>query len=241
MNKEYTYMDGKVVVKNEKGVNSLIEYQDNIEEILIKENLIEIMEEKQKKLINDIEISEKNKVSKGWKYFSTFLPVIAGIILPPLFNLSFGLSYLNCSILDTIKLTLIEMVSLSAILTPLSMRKLGVYEQAEKHEKGLISQLYFLESQMEKEKESLQKLKENKTQNKCNNFETTKVNDKEVSKKLSNTLDAYYDFGYNEEKYSQYYQDGILEKKLSKFYNEAEIGCAKKYIEDKGRVLVKTK
>lgn len=51
MNKEYTYIDGKVIVRDSKGNQKQSEYYDNLEDVLIQENIIEKMESK----INEID------------------------------------------------------------------------------------------------------------------------------------------------------------------------------------------
>lgn len=43
MNKEYIYIDGKVIVEDENGNKNVMQYNDKIEEILIQENLMETM------------------------------------------------------------------------------------------------------------------------------------------------------------------------------------------------------
>ncbi len=43
MNKGYVYKDGKVLIIDENGKQKETEYYDNLDEILIKENLIEEM------------------------------------------------------------------------------------------------------------------------------------------------------------------------------------------------------
>lgn len=46
MNKEYTYIDGKVIISYENGKKTPVDYYDNLDEILIQENLIETIENK---------------------------------------------------------------------------------------------------------------------------------------------------------------------------------------------------
>ena len=46
MNKEYIYIQGKVIVKDENGTQTSLEYYDNLDKVLIQENLIESMEDK---------------------------------------------------------------------------------------------------------------------------------------------------------------------------------------------------
>ena len=46
MNKEYTYINGKVIISDENGNKTQSEYYDNLDEVLVKENIIETMEDK---------------------------------------------------------------------------------------------------------------------------------------------------------------------------------------------------
>ena len=46
MNKEYTYIDGKVIVEDTEGNKKQVEYSDKLDEILVQENLIENMEDR---------------------------------------------------------------------------------------------------------------------------------------------------------------------------------------------------
>ena len=38
MNKEYTYIDGKAIIKDENGNQTPTEYYDNLDEVLVQEN-----------------------------------------------------------------------------------------------------------------------------------------------------------------------------------------------------------
>ena len=50
MNKEYVYKDGKVLVIDENGNQKILDYYDNLDDVLIQENLIETMQNKEQKL-----------------------------------------------------------------------------------------------------------------------------------------------------------------------------------------------
>ena len=43
MNKEYTYFNGKAIIRNENGNQPPIEYYDNLDAVLVQENVIETM------------------------------------------------------------------------------------------------------------------------------------------------------------------------------------------------------
>lgn len=55
MNKNYIINDGKVIVIDEDGNNKIVEYTDNINEVLAQENLVEYIE-------NEINKYEYNKI-----------------------------------------------------------------------------------------------------------------------------------------------------------------------------------
>lgn len=59
MNKEYTYLDGKAIISDENGKQSLIEYFDNLDYILVQENIIETMENRIAKLEKDSQLYKK--------------------------------------------------------------------------------------------------------------------------------------------------------------------------------------
>ena len=65
------------------------------------------------------------------------------------------------------------------------------------------------------------------------------VNDKQQLEALRSYLELYYVLGYDEKKLSRLYQQGRLDEKLQNYYDETEIELAKKYLEEKGPVLVK--
>ena len=58
MNKEYTYIDGKVIISDENDKKTQSEYYDNLDKVLIQENLIETREGK---------IQELESVSEYYK------------------------------------------------------------------------------------------------------------------------------------------------------------------------------
>ena len=54
MNREYTYVDDKVIIRDENGNQRVVEYCDNLNEILIQENLLEEIENQPKYRLNQI-------------------------------------------------------------------------------------------------------------------------------------------------------------------------------------------
>ena len=116
------------------------------------------------------------------------------------------------------------------------------YKKSIKKEKGINNELEFLKKQLVIEKENLDELKKDKTRNKENEeFRVVKVDDLEVLKILESWLNLYYDLGYDGEKYYKYYLQGKLDDKLGEYYNKTGINAAKRYLEEKGPTLVKSK
>ena len=88
MNKEYTYLDGKVIVEDENGKKRVTEYSDKLDEILVQENLIEVMENKlsevDKKIQNNDERLKRKKNSKTNPH--QLNPIVDSFPTPPLID-----------------------------------------------------------------------------------------------------------------------------------------------------------
>lgn len=246
MNKEYTYIDGKVIISDENDNKTQSDYYDNLDEVLVQENIIETMEGK---------IQELEKESKSYKKYNRkhYIPVIFPMVVlmstigaPIMFNLLTGTNsfatYVD-TIFGTISQALATSIPMSICFLPLGagieLTMYKDYKTSLKIEKGINSELDFLKKQIEKEKECLEGLKQESTRDKeKTDFRTVKVDDLQQLKALRSYLDFYFDLGYNGEKYYQYYQDGQLDKKLQKYYTDTGIQLAKEYIEKKGPSLV---
>lgn len=246
MNKEYTYIDGKVIISDENDNKTQSDYYDNLDEVLVQENLIETMEEKIQVLEKEIQLY--NKI----RYIPIIFPTVAlmsTIGAPIMFNFltatnSFT-TYVD-TIFGTISQALLISISMSICFIPISAGlELSMYKDYKyslKREKGINSELGYLKQQIEKEKEYLESLKQERTRNKeKTDFRTVKVDDLQQLKALKSYLDLYFDLGYNGEKYYKYFQEGQLDTKLQKYYTDTGIQLAKEYIEEKGPSLVLTK
>lgn len=249
MNKEYTYIDGKVIIKDEKGNQTPVDYYDNLDEVLIQENIIETMEDKISYLENkSMQYKKYNK-----KRYIPILFLLSSLFIifgPPVIMYSLGHTAVFTSIVSTIFGPMNEALLYSSLFSTLMLPFAGfiefdMYRQHKdklKVEKGINNELEFLKQQLGEEKEKLVNLKKEKTRTKENKeFRVVKVNDLEELKKLRDWLDIYYDLGYNEEKYHKYLENGKLEEKLKKQYTEKGIEFVKEYLEEKGPGLVKKK
>ena len=247
MNKEYTYIDGKVIVKDENGTQNPIEYYDNLDEVLIQENLIETMEKKISKLEKE---SEDYKKHNKKHYIPIIFPFgLLATLIGPAYAYWLGNTDIYVSSVNTIFGTMNEAVLYSCfstlflpILSLLELQMYHYYKNSKKDEKGINSELEFLKQQIIIEKQKLFELEKEKTKNREDKrFRSVKVEDLEELKALKSCLDLYYDLGYNGEKYYKYYLQGKLDNKLGRYYNDTGIEAAKEYLEEKGPTLVKKK
>lgn len=249
MNKEYTYIDGKVIIKDENGNQTPVEYYDGLDEVLVQENVVETIENE---IINLEKESLDYKKYNKRHYIPFIFPLIAlmtTIGVPAMFYwLGHSAVYINT--IDTIFGPMNEALLYSSVFSTLFLPLAGLmefimYRQHKdrlKEEKGINSELEFLNKQIIEEKEHLVELKKEKTKNESEKqFRVVKVDDLERLKALKSWLNLYYDLGYNGEKYYDYYQKGKLDTKLGKYYNDKGIEVAKEYLEEKGQTLVKKK
>ena len=79
MNKEYVDINGNIVVEDEKGNKSPIEYRDNLDEVLVQENIIETMQMEKQELEQKRANFHKNEKSN--KQYNLF-PFVIGLIGP---------------------------------------------------------------------------------------------------------------------------------------------------------------
>ena len=246
MNKGYTYIDGKVIISDENGNHTQSEYYDNLDKVLVQENVIEEMENRIQKLTKEIEKYPEAKKRYIPIYLYTALG--AALVIPSLLLWAATGTNPYLSNIDTIFgsvnqvlfFTLASEIGLLPFGSLFTLADYSNFSERAKRGKGLNSELEFLKLQIEKEKETLVSLQEEKTRDKENTkFRSTQVNDKQQLKALRSYLELYYVLGYDEKKLSRLYQQGRLDEKLKKYYDEAEIELAKNYLEEKGPVLVK--
>ena len=244
MNKEYIYIDGKVIVEDEKGNKKVGEYTDKTEEILIRENLIETMENRIKELEKELsETKENNK-----PYIPVIVPAVIfsfAVFAPILFTLlGIDITAISSTIFGPMNEFLLTTLVVGSLTLPLAtLMELQLYRQ-DKHAKnsrrGDVSEYEYLTEQIIVEKEILEELKLEQTKTHENKeFEVKKVDDLETLKILRSHLNLYNDLGYNVEKYYKYLEQGKLEEKLKEYYNEYGIKLAKEYLEEKGKTFVK--
>ncbi len=194
MNKEFIDSSQSTIVIDENGNRTIREHKENIEEILIQENLIETLEGKRNKIIEEL-----NSI-KIKDYYLPIIPFIGEAII--LFNFYFILSLIpnTTSVLETLisvinEYKIIGTVTLASFI-PISLGAFidsdyRRYKYQKKQKKGLKKKLEIIESKIQEEKEYLNRLNnEVKGQNKP----TTKkvIDTNQTITEIDNLLDLYY-------------------------------------------------
>ncbi len=246
MNQEYTYIDGKAIISDENGKQTLIEYSDNLDDILVQENVIETMENRISELENNSKLYNRKHYIPIILSMTALMSTI-GVNLLSYFltgNNPF-LSSMN-TIFGVVNNGVFNSLFYSAFFLPFGAYFEAIYynqyRKDKRKGKGINSELEFLKKQIIDEKQTLENLKkEKKRNNEDKEFRVVKVDDKKQLQTLKQYLNLYFDLGYNEKKYSKYYQQGKLDDKLKKRYTDTGIEIAKEYLGEKGPTLVKRK
>jgi len=231
MNKEYIYINGKVIIEDEKGQKKEVDYYDNIEEILIQENVIEQIE-------NEIEkIEQEMKYSSINKKFDKIL-VISSIIITIIFTLGLALS----NTLST-GISFIESL-ISCYMAPILGGIITTYiylirKNDQKINKAQKIQIELLEKRLEEEKNKLNSIKKINNNEIKEEFYVEKIFDKKVLEQLKKEIQLYYTCAYNENKFNKYYQNNQLQEKLENKYTDDEIELIEEYLEEKSKQLTK--
>ena len=258
MNKEYTYIDGKVIVEDTEGNKRQVLYCANLDKILVEENRIEVLEDK----IETLE-EKSRKYNKNTKYNKLYPWLILSVFaLTPtlyfkvLFPMILGSDIVDYEIMTIIKTmnfsmaTTLSSITFTALFSPLGILISSAYFRRNKYdlksEKGRELALKSLKEELVLAKENLEKMKQEKTEvNKVEEgFKIEKVKDTEVLKYIDGSIKLYHDLGHNGEKYYKYYQKhGTLPKKVQEGYTELGqeiimdyIEEQESYLEDKGHI-----
>lgn len=244
MNVQFISKDSEAKVFDEDNNDKNVENTDNLEKILIKENLIDEIE---------IEIEQLNKEVKNYKktsLFVSFFPLIVSIAIPLvlvpiiLYNLGDWNDILPKTILGTNKIgPFLTMFTTSVLAMPgtlFSLMNLSVNKEKDKEHKAREVKLEFLNKELEKQKELLTELKNDKTLSDENKeLKIVEVDDLQQIKRLKACLQLCQQIAFNEKKWYKYYQEGKVDKKLEKYWNDSEVEIVKDYFEEKAPVLSK--
>lgn len=214
MDKEYVYKDGKALLIDENNNQRVIDYYDNLEDVLSVEYLIAEMKENEKQLIDDINTLEKNfkftKITKIFRvaYLFVVLAMFIAVVSPMMRSL-----YVLGEVEKVFFAFLVSFFSVPGLMISL-LTFIQEKEDLRNH-KGKKMQLDNLRKELLKQEKYVEELKNNKTNsNNTEEFYLKKIQDGKQDVYLEEFLKFYYNIGYDEDKYLEYYQRGNLDKKL---------------------------
>lgn len=244
MNKNYIINDGKVIVIDEDGNNKIVEYTDNINEVLAQENLVEYIEnEIQKYEYNKKEHERlKKEFPKYFKKHDVYIPkfIITGILLHLIMGIIGGIGNIENFLMPLLgSLVLTE----SFVCIPFEGIMYSKYKDGTR--KTLMKEIEYeeLKKTLVKEKEKLEELRTVKEKNlSINELKTENVNDKE---KLNELLDKLYLYRCLSDNIKYYYKR-YENDKLESYFNDhnfsiEQMSLISSFLEEHGKELVKTK
>ena len=168
MNTDFIYYNGKATILDSNGSEKEIDYYDKLEEVLERENLIEVLENKSICLKNDISQINKNYKKSRKEYIDAVLWFLFPLIIYSLsliFTHFFGNNHINTS-LGTFNFGVLESIITSLLTTPVGI----ILASANyKYRKTLQDNLHKKESDIKKiekqiilQKKELEELKKDK-------------------------------------------------------------------------------
>lgn len=248
MNKEYAYIDGKVIIRDEFNNSRLLEYQNNLEEVLIQENVVETIENK----INELEkqLKKYENLPKRFIPYTLITTILEAIFAPKILFAIFkkygGVDlykemFVSTSSISTATIINYFVLAICFLLgTIFTIIEYSSYKENKKEFKGITSELSYLRKSLILEKNNLEKLKsEARTVILNQEFKVNKIDDSYELDNLNDHINLHYHLGYDEKRYLKWIKKGILEKKLENDYTEYGIEMVKEYFEDKKKILVK--
>lgn len=245
MNKGYEFDNGKLYVANADGIKHM-EYNDNSIEIL--ENDIEFLENEKQSTLD--EIDRRKIVPKKLKWL-TAIEIVAGGI----FGMTFFIHVIN-KLSNVLEIGMCSVVS-GMILVNYACIVLEIIDN-KKALRGLNNKYNYICKELEKAKEKLKVLNNNKTIEKINEYtEGEYISlDKKGNKYsvVSELLDIQKDIVYLPKKYKKYLKNGKLEKIIREIYEEngysqelidqsvnEQLNIVSDYFEEKGYSKKKTR
>lgn len=247
MNEKVIYIEGgaNALVLDENNKESVREYSNNFNYILVQENVIEEIEENIKELEEEIEevtFMECSLFSKitccAIMFLCPFLfaPISDCLLLGNAFNLLAAFNTLESKFLCSL---------LSFVAGTGSLLKLFVLDDSKQKQRGCQSTIYYLKKALEEEKQKLKEMKNEKTKEseeieKVTHSHITKINHSEEMIPIYQRMQLYYDLGYNAPRICRYYKKhNELPNRMKRQYNEYGQELIREYIEEKGPTLVK--
>ena len=212
MNTNFIYYNGKATILDSNGGEKEIDYYDKLEEVLERENLIEVLENKSICLENDISQINKDYKKSSKEYIDAILWLLFPLIiygLSIIFTITFGTSHINTS-LGTFNFGVLESIFTSLLTTPVGV----ILATANyKYRKALQSKISKKESDIKKiekqiisQKKELEELKKDKINT---------IEDNYFTASLSKVPDSYTIKNIELEKlFNSLNQDLIIEDEL---------------------------
>lgn len=246
MNNKFIVINDKVIVLDENANSKTVNYQNNIYEILLKENQIEELEIINKKTANKID--ELKNVCKQSK-IRCYSPLIAEAIslgVAPFFieQIIDGDHNITFPILGEVPIQVVATLFTGICCTPLfgslSLSALLDRRKDEKELNALKSAKIYLENKVLEERNNLEILKkanDNSNLENSNYVDSDEVSityDKDFNVDFNNQTNFYYNVGRQAKKYKKYLQKGKLEEKLRRRYSDDEIKEVKEIIKKLG-------
>lgn len=140
MNKEYTYIDGKVIVEDTEGNKRQVEYTDNLDEILVEENRIEMLDNKIKTLEEEsMKYNNNSKYNKIYPWFVlsifTLMPTLCfKVLFPMIFGSNIVDSATKELYIRTPDFSTLASIFFTAYLTPLGVLLSSTYFRRNKYD-----------------------------------------------------------------------------------------------------------
>lgn len=232
MIQDYKIKNGNILIYDDKKGFINCEYQDNIDEILIQENVIE-------KLIEDINKTKFDKIQDELHFNNNYSK--KSKLITAIFNSSISL-ILSFLVFYSVPLFALILATLASIITNGVLFLADLEPKIELKNKINAStvEVEQLEKLLEKEQEKLNFLKNNKQKSKLvNKPHTFKERNKERLEEIDNLKELYRMCGYYAKKLLRYQEKGILKDKVDKSYTDDDLIIIENIIKEKGPQLVK--
>lgn len=243
MNKNYIINDDKVIVIDEYGNNKIVEYTDNINEVLAQENLVEYIEDEIKRYEYNKKEHErlKKEFPKYLKKNDMYIPKLS-VPLDIIMGIICGIGTGNIEDVLILILGFIVLAEI-CICIPCEGILFSKYKDAKRH--VLMKEIEYeeLKKILVKEKEKLEELRSVKEKNlSIEELKSDKVNDEEKLRELIDKLYLYRALSDNIKYYYKRYENDKLESYFNNHsYSEEQMSLISNFLEEHGKELVKTK
>lgn len=246
MNRECTFENGVVIVKDECGNERKVDCSDNLEDILVQENIVETI----KNVINALEHSS-HSFSKyrlrdifcipGPVIETILVPSIAMYLTDPLNKSAIeGMIYTKFGLMKIEKFLAIFIAVFLPVGLHMSKKWYKEYNENVKCENGIQLLLEYLRDILVVQSGKLDTLLESSVPTNIDGCKSYSINNDEVLENLHEDICLYYDIGYNAKEYYRYYlANGKLPEELEQEYDKEKIKLVEELFQKRGKSLVK--